>query len=356
MGYAVLNFPTTITNVNLLQDIGNVITGNITSASSLAYCTTATSTVVNTLGQNWTQVANTTANTARGFSAPCVTNGKTKYVKIFASQSGSDSSTYTSAAFNSYNMPTGSSSGYNDTKLGATACGSIASSTSVITATNECSFSASSTWETYLKRHFFGIGPGNNGQVVLSWSSRHLLILGNNNGGTVINFFVEHPENGASTYASYAPFISYKIIPLCGDGFNDISFSDTSVNTAEIRTPVYYNMRSAGTTTWYPTVSRSQTPTNFPLQGTIWLNRMSTMYTYGSSGANYLLPLYFTYPHEGIPMTNLSSLSNVYFARAGIGSAGDALTINGDPYRIIPYGGNGTYGGATIASIVVPYQ
>ena len=55
-------------------------------------------------------------------------------------------------------------------------------------------------------------------------------------------------------------------------------------------------------------------------------------------------------------MTNLSSLSNIYIARATIGSAGDSLTINGDPYRIIPYGTNGTYGGATIASIVVPYQ
>lgn len=352
MGYAVLNYSNTITNVNLLQDIGNVITGNITSASSLAFCNTATSTVVNTLAQNWTQVAyNGATGTVRGFSAPCITEGKTKFVKIFASVSNYDSSTYASGAFSAATTSSTSSP-----KIGATACGSIATSTSAVTATNECSFTQISTWANFGVKHFFGIGPGFNGQVVLSWSSRHLLIMGNNSVGSMINFFVEHPENGASTYNNYAPYIAFKTIPGVGNGFNDINGVETSTLLPEIRTPMYYSTRSSSTTTWYPYVISASFATNFPLQGTIYLNRMSTMYSTGSSGANYLLPLYFTYPHEGIPMTNLSSLSNVYIARASIGSAGDSLTINGDPYRIIPHGTNGTYGGATIACIVVPYQ
>jgi hypothetical protein len=351
MGYAVLNFPNTITNVNLLQDIGNVITGTITSASSLAYCTTATSTVVNTLGQNWTQVAyNGATGTVRGFSAPCVTGGKTKYVKIFASTTSYDSTTFASGAFStvttSYSMP----------KIGAVACGSITSSATAVATTNECSLPGISDWANNLSKHFYGIGPGNNGQIVLSWSSRHLLIVGNNNYGSIINLFAEHPENGASTYASYAPFISYKIAPHAGDGFNDINQSDSSYMLAELRTPVYYNMRSSSSTSWYPYVSRANTNTNFPLQGTVWLNKLSSMYVNGSSGANYLVPLYFTYPNEGIPMTNLSSLTNVYFGKYAMGSPGDSLTINGDPYRIISYGTNGTFGGATASCIVVPYQ
>lgn len=350
MGYAVLNFPNTITNVNLLQDIGNVITGTITSASSLAYCTTSTSTVVNTLAQNWTQVAYNTALTARGFSAPCVTGGKTKYVKLFASTTN-DTSTYTSAAFSSTVTNQDSSP-----HISATACGSIASSTTVVTATNECSFTnyVTTVFANYLSKHYIGIGPGSIGQVVLSWSSRHLLIMGNNNSGAMFNFFCEYPENGASTYASYPPFLALKMSAINGNNFNDLSNNDSGAS--ELRTPIYYNMRSGSTTSFYPQVLSAKVTQNIPLTGTIWLNNMSSMYTTGNSGTNYLLPLYFTYPHEGIPMTSLSALTNIYIGKAAMGSAGDSLTISADSFRIIPYGSNGTYGGATKCCFVVPYQ
>jgi len=344
MGYAKLTFTTSVSSSQLLSDIFKVVTGNITSASQLEFCQTASSEVVNTLGQNWIPVVDTPLEKA--LREPCVVSSKDKYV-ILRSVTGSSN---TATGSNALIAGTSNASG-----IIMNGASFVTSGSSTVVATNQTYYNTNTT-AALLNAARFGTNVNLDTQIHLSWSDRHLLIYGGVQGSsaTMMHACLEFQENNLTTYNNSPPFMMVKssmlatgLTTLSGPGSDATSLS--SLSTVNQFRPSYTGPTTVGT---YAMTTTSGSGTLYPTLNTL-ASSMATSINSENQAASYFAPLWWAEPIAGIPIMNCSTLTNIFVTTANIGTTGDTVTVGPYTYVVLMLGTT-MYGGTKYSAVMVP--
>jgi hypothetical protein len=347
MGYARLYFPNdgTVLAYRVIHDIAGVLTGNITQVANLTASsdTRLYSQIINTANSNWgtlypstfTWSTPSTASTSVVLQAPCVTAGKTKYIRI---------GQFSTTAFSTSTTANYTTSMDNTTSVGLLmqSCTSAASATSL---TNQTAWNTSS---------------GNTGTqslggnyVVLHWSNRHCIMTGFKTtaaaGRRVLMAALEHNEIPVSQWANTAP-VSHVVIDS-GTSTNNFNYTSTYPGTGGTSMTAsaipsfltemqhYNNSTQVATGVYNPL---SDTTTNTIKDDMTLLTSASTDYptvaTKTSTGATaiYMQPLFYHQHTLGIPHLYYSNLTGVYRVAPNLGSEGDLITVGADTYVYMP--------------------
>lgn len=377
MGYARLYFPNDGTRLTatVVHDIVGVVCGNITSTASLTTAWANLSSIVNTLGSNWSLLypsttLGTTANTSRVswvIRSPCVSSdSKFKYVRI----AGHMQRVFGTPVTGSW--PSNSATYYGTSHVSSTEGGIWMTGGSAATNANTV------VNESFVFTNaFFGSGAGDNNAAFahnfrgntfhISWSQRHLVIWGGM-GSTVsesqfVGFF-EHTETPVTTWRNTAPYCALLFTSNTGK-FASEQTANVYVNIAALASkPNEMILRESLFLSFdhYSPVGTevSGIENVFGNVGNLWTdmpimsntaNCIPSTTTVTSTGATamYVQPLHFHQYNLGIPQMYISSLSNVYRVIGGSGTAGDTVTIGANTFVYLPTS-------VSSYSIIVPYE
>lgn len=334
MGYARLHFPNsgTVLMTHLLYDVVGVLTGTFTSTSQLQTATQSLSQIVNTANSNWSFVypaahgTKGTTNTSWVLSAPCVTAGKTKYIRLTGLGAG------IVAGNGSSNYFTSSLGSSLDSGLLMQAC-SAASSATALTNPTWYNTGSSASYNNAFTGSF----------IYLHWSNRHCLIYGGVN-TTVYKGFqatFEFQETGITTFRGVAPQVYINYTSVNGNWNTTATAPSNLSGTPNIVQVLnHFNVSTATATGLYNVLSDINSQQNdMPLcSDNISAGAYPSTTTKNSSGAvaRQVQPLYWHQHHIGVPHQYISQLSNVYRTAPSMGQEGDTVTIGNDTYVYLP--------------------
>lgn len=316
MGYAKLNFATSVTTAQALYDVIRLVTGAINSAASLSYASTSNSEVVNTLNENWTLQYGTVDPTTTAYvvSSPCVTNTKTHWIR-FSCFNGT--SWDTSTAFsNSVNTGFGFST--------------ISAATSVSSVTNSTFYSTGST--TGGGRYVVRVDASNT-NIYLHWSGKHILLYGLfgliNTTGFIGSF--EYPENSLTQFTNTSPVLQFNNYYNTSSTFITTTTPGSGTTTAILFQGINIHDCSTNTTNGVYNLGVSGI-------GTVRLDDFDVPVTLGTDGSNSypLVPYYWTLADRGIPIIDISQLSGVYRIGRNAGTLEALFTVGSDSYVFLP--------------------
>jgi len=316
MGYAKLNFATTVTTAQAMYDVVRVLNGTITAPANLSYASTTNSEIVNTLAENWTVVYGSVADTTTAYvvSSPCVTAAKTHFVKL---QMGNGTSWDASAAFST----AGAGIGLN----------TISAATSATSVTNPA-FYSTSTGATGMGRYLVKVDASNT-NIYIHWSSHHILFYGLSSAGATTMFIgsFEYPENSLTQFTNTAPVLQYNYT---------YAQTTTFITTTAVTTGTTSAILFQGINIHEPLASTTSGVYNLGVAGygTVIHSDFDPIVTLDSLGNNVypLVPYYWTLPSRGIPNLNLSQLTGVYRMAKSAGAAEAVFTVGGASYVWLP--------------------
>lgn len=312
MGYAKLNFATTVTTANALFDIVRVITGNVANVSNLTFASTTNSEIVNTLNQNWTVTYGSVEQSTTQYvlESPCVTAGKKHYTWW---QSSNGTAWGTSAAFSTTAAGLGFST--------------VSSATNSSTVTNSTFYSTSSG-TTGLGRYSIKVDATNT-NLYLSWSNNHVVIYGLTASPSVTGILgsFEYPETSLTQFTNTSPVCQYNIKQSNANTFITLTTPGTSTTEAIL---------FQGISVHQPSTSSTSGVYNFGTSGfgTVTRAVFNPIVSLDSSGNNAypFVPLYWSLPTVGIPVINLSELSKVYRLAHSAATPETVFTVGSNNY------------------------
>jgi hypothetical protein len=355
MGYARLYFPNdgTVLAYRVIHDIAGVLTGNITQVSNLTASndTRAYSQIINTANSNWqtmfpssfTWATPSTASTSVVLQAPCVTAGKTKYIRIGQFYNSAFSTT-TTANYN-FNMSSTTAVG-----LLMQSCTGASSATSL---TNQ------TTWNTYTTSTAAYTHSIAGNYVILHWSDRHCIMTGYKTTSTdqlgrrILMAAMEHNETPITQWAATAP-VTHVVVDSfrISNSTASVDFNYTGAYTGTGGTNMgstsftfmtemqhYNNVTQVATGVYNPL---NDTTTNTLKDDMTLLTGVNTDYPTVSTKTNtgsvaiYMQPLFYHQHTLGIPHMYYSNLTGVYRVTPGLGSEGDIITVGADSYAYMP--------------------
>lgn len=312
MGYAKLNFATTVTTANALFDIVRVITGNVANVSNLTFASTTNSEIVNTLNQNWSVTYGSVeaSTTQYVLESPCVTAGKKHYTWW---QSSNGTTWGTSAAFSTSSSGVGFST--------------VSSATDASTVTNSTYYSTTAG-TTGLGRYVIRVDATNT-NLYLSWSNNHVAIYGLRGSGATTSILgsFEYPETSLTQFTNTSPVCQYNIGQASANTF--ITTTTPGTGTTE-------GLIFQGISVHQPSTSTTSGVYNFGTSGygTVTRAVFNPVVSLDSSGNNAypFVPLYWSLPTVGIPVINISELSKVYRLAHSAASPETVFTVGSNNY------------------------
>jgi hypothetical protein len=343
MGYARLYFPnnSTVLTSRVIHDIAGVLTGNITQVANLTASsdTRLYSQIINTANSNWqtlfpstfTWNSPTTASTSVVLQAPCVTAGKTKYIRLGQMVQNAFSTSTTA----NYAPPNGAA-------LMMQSCTGASSATSLTNQTSWNTLTASS--------NFYTQAIGGN-YIILHWSNRHCIVSGavsTTSGRRTLMAALEHNETPITLWANTAPVTHLVVDSGSVDNVNytgtysgtgGSSFGGTSYFSFVTEMQHYNNVTQEATGVYNPL---SDTTTNTLKDDMTLLTSVNTDYPTVSTKTNtgsvaiYMQPLFYHQHTLGVPHMYYSNLTGVYRVTPGLGSEGDIITVGADTYAYVP--------------------
>lgn len=315
MGYAKLNLPTTVTSSNALYDLVRCITGNISNVADLTFAVSASSELVNTLGENWTITYGdlTASTTTYVLESNCVVEGKKHYTRLISSNANAMfATTALSTNFAGINLTTCS---------GATAANIV---------TNETFYSFSGS--TAVGSSSIGV-TANSPFIYASWSRYHLMIWGllgqttSARAGTGFQGSFEYPETSLTQFTNTAPLVHLRWNHTANVAFNNATTRGTFVSS---------NIVLQGTNVHDPANSTTSGVFNFGVNGfgTCQMQVFDPVKSIDSTGADTypLTPLYWCTSGNAIPLINLSQLSQVYRISKASGAPESVFTVGNVDY------------------------
>lgn len=345
MGYASLTYANdgSILSTTVLHDIVGCVTGRFSSSVQLQGATVATSEIVNTLGQNWnfthptsSSFIPTTPNVSSSswvLTAPCVNPSKTKYVRLtnIAKNGGNVTVINSSASLNNQYI----SSSANCSGIWIQAATSASNANTLINQTWYNDMPATGTRE--------GASVINGTNIIISWSSRHIVIWSNAGPSTgifITTGYVEFPETDVTTAQNVTP--AAMLIERNGNLTSSITTYGPSYTTnqripiGEIQLPSFYNPITAvtGPVSFNGLVNNTDILTSTLSNG----RPTNTIPTINTSGTTHLMfvPLIINLMSTGNPIMYLSTFSNMYVVANSLGTGGDTITVGNDTYAYLP--------------------
>lgn len=331
MGYAKLNYSASANNAQVLYELVQVITGNITSNASLTYANVNLSVIVNTLGSgnNWTTIYGVPYSTANNASyvlrSTCVDTSKYHFARLFA-------------VANSVKNNMQLMSVYGDAGVSITTVTSATSSTSV---SNESYYPESSSG---MSRYVIKADSGNPA-IYVNWSKYHIVLYGLSGNApgkvTAVMGTFQYPETATVQFL--------KSQPIC-----QLVFQSNSGNTVIDRTAPTLNQDG-------PTGILFQGPAYEPFSQTAFgvynfAGNLTTTLGFGTclpfkwdpqpgvdstgSTAYPFVPLYWANPQKGVPAINLSTYSKFYRTYSAAGQPETLITVGSDTYVYLTVGAN----------------
>lgn len=335
-----------------IRDIGRLLTSpspNVANLTGLAYSTTF-SVVVDSTPAGWSYVgsnfANDTPTISTGgtyyqgtgvsglpqlvFSASCLNSNALKYAVLTQSLAANTANVITwysighltgAASANSTGGPVGEGPRIYDTGV----------------TTGSGSLSASSLHLGYA------------GSIIhLIANPRHITIISEPGTGTVnggLNAIWESSQTDAHTFYNIAPYVQYSHANSFVSG-SSIS-SNTTPNTSTTVTtlyhpPVIFNAYNATTGSYANnydvSVGGTQNRNYLTQYGGAANTKNNTINTIGISKA-IAQPVFYHASALGYPIQMVTGVVPVYWMRGNIGSSGDTVYINGNPYTYFNCGG-----------------
>lgn len=347
MGYAKLIYNPAIQATSLISDMAKVITGTITDKSQLEFCNTASSEIVNSLGENWSYAFDGTGTQPKVLVSPCIDTNKNKFVVLRTfDANGSGNAVDVSGALST-------------TGIGILMHGARSITTSPSLTIDSTSYYNIGTNSSVKQHHIFGRNTST--EIYISWSNRHLLVYGDTANGSVIstrfNLSAEFPENELSLFSGGAPaaHLSYTTAasstdvslttsptPAVVDIYNSLVTYDQYVPPSSSVNSIYAHHNATGSGT-------------FPRAITANSDIAPSVNTLGQT-AYYFVPLWYASVKVGMPIMNFSSLTNVYVTANQAGVTEDVITINGNPYVVLAIANSAKNPTATYASLMVLKQ
>ena len=316
MGYAKLNFATTVTTAQAMYDVVRCINGTITAKANLSYASTTNSEFVNTLNENWTVDYGSVADTTTAYivSSSCETAGKTHRARL---QMFNGTSWDTSAAFST------------------SACGigvnTIEEATSATAVTNP-TFYSTSAGTTGGGRYVVTVNASNT-NIYLHWSKHHILLYGLSGAGatTMMIGTFEYPETSLTQFTNTAPVAQYNYTYNQSTAFITTTAVGTGTTGAILWQGIEVHVPNTSTTNGLYNLGTS----GF---GTLLRSRFDPIATLDVSGNNVypLVPLYWSLPSLGIPIINISELTGVYGMAKSATAAEGVFTVVADGYVWLP--------------------
>lgn len=340
MGFARLHFPNsgTVLMTHVLYDVVGVLTGTFTSASQLQTATITLSTVVNTANSNWSFVypashgTKGTTNTSWVLSAPTLSGGKTKYIRLTnlcnsTINGGAGTTLYYDSALG------------NSNSQGGLIMQSATAAASAISITNGTHINLNSgTASTSFAGNY----------IYLSWSARHCLIYGQLSSLLEKSFVAsfEHQETGITTSRAVAPVLHLIYTSSAGSWNTTDTVPSAVANKNSIFLALnHFNVSTATASGLHNILSNINSQQNdMPLCSDAIPGAYSSVTTKNSSGAlaRFVQPLWVHQHHIGVPHLHVSHLANVYRTGIAMGSENDTVTIGADTFVYLPTE-NGTF-------------
>lgn len=317
MGYAKLNFATTVTTSQALYDIVRVLDGTITAPANLTYASTVNSEIVNTLAENWTVSFGSVADSTTSYimESPCTTVGKTHYILLQATAAGIWNS---SAAFNGTTSGIGMST--------------ISAATSISSYSNPTFYSTTAT-AAGMGNYVISVDASNT-NIYLHWSSHHVLIYGKRGSGTQTGFLasIEYPETSLTQFTNTAPIVQFNHGYSVTDSFITLTTPGVQTNSSGIVLQ--------GINVHTPTNNTTNGVFNLGVSGfgTIRIAQYNCPFTIGTDGSNVypLVPFYWSSPANSIPVINMSQLTGVFRMSTGATFSEGVFTVGADSYVWLP--------------------
>lgn len=316
MGYAKLNFATTVTTAQAMYDVVRCVNGTITSTANLSYANTTNSELVNTLAENWTVLYGTVADTTTAYvvTSPCVSAGKTHRVKL---QMCNGSAWDASAAFST----AGAGIGLNTIETATTA-----------TAVTNPTFYSTSTGATGMGRYVVKV-DASNVNIYVHWSSHHILMYGLS-GVTGANMLIgsfEYPETSLTQFTGTAPIAQYN---------NTYNNTTTYITTTAVGASTSAGVLLQGIQVHTPSTNVTNGVYNIATGGfgTTALSDFDPVPSLDASGNNTypVVPFYWSNPAIGLPIINISELTGVYRMSKTASVSEGTLTLGADTYVWLP--------------------
>lgn len=341
MGYAKLNFATSVTTSQAMYDIVRVVNGTVTSAANLTYASTTSSEIVNTLAQNWTVTYGTVADTTVAYvlERDCATVGKTKYAWLTTNANG----TYG-----------GSSAAFSTTGHGIY-LNTITAATSATAVSNPAYYySVSANANSY--RHNFQVDATNQ-NLYLSWSKYHLLLYGQVEiGHSAFSGTFEYPETNLSQFTNSAPVVHYWYSAGATSNFQTlVGLQTTGTVDQAIFQATNVHFPLTNTTSGIALATHTSAATTVTNGATIALKQTwDPAQTWNGSGANVypLVPLFSYDPDKALPIMNISQLTGVYRISDLAGPVETLYSVGADNYVFLPIGDNTTSTGAAVYAAI----
>jgi hypothetical protein len=174
--------------------------------------------------------------------------------------------------------------------------------------------------------------------VWLSWSSRHCLIIGSQNGTGTTSICAtgcfEFNETSVYDFRNVAPFCHAQWFSTSiMDTTNVTPMDDGSNCRSSFQIQNYFRPDTATAIGSFNLRSNVTNVNYFPVMSTA-AGFVPSTFTKNSSGAavSYLQPLFWHQHQVGLPHNYISDLSKVYRTIPGIGNAGDLMTVDGSTY------------------------
>lgn len=292
MGYAKLNFATTVTTAQAMYDVVRCINGTNTTTANLAYATPANSELVNTLNENWTVLYGTVAATTTAYvvTSPCISQGKTHRARL---QMFNGTSWDASVAFST----AGAGIGVNTIES--------ATSATVVTNPTHYSTSAGSTGGG----RFVVTVNASNVNIYIHWSQHHILMYGLSGatGATMLLGTFQHPETSLTQFTNTAPVIQYNNTYNNTTTFVTSTAPGANTTAGIVLQGIQVHQPSTNVTSGVYHVGTG----GF---GTVALSDYDPYPSLDAAGNNTypLVPFYWSNPAIGIPIINISELTGVY--------------------------------------------
>jgi len=347
MGYAKLIYNPAIEATSLISDMAKVITGTITDKSQLEFCDTASSEIVNSLGENWSYAFDGTGTEPKVLVSPCIDTNKNKFVVLRTANVASGFVLDVSGTLST-------------TSIGILMHGARSITTSPSLTIDSPSFYNIVTNASIRQQSLFGRNTST--EIYISWSNRHLLVYGDTANGSVINtrfnLSAEFPENELSLFSGGAPAAHLSYTTAASSSDASLSTSPTPADSSTILNSLVtydqYVPPSSSVNSIYAHHNATGSGT-FPRAITANSDIVPSVNTLGQT-AYYFVPLWYASVKVGMPIMNFSSLTNVYVTANQAGVTEDVITINGNPYVVLAIANSAKNPTATYASLMVLKQ
>lgn len=314
MGYAKLNFGTSITTSNALFDIVRVITGNVSNVSNLTFASTTNSEIVNTLNRNWSVTYGTVADNTTQYvlETDCISAGKKHYTWW---QSSNGSNWGVSSAFS--------------TSFSGIGFSTVSAASSASSVTNSTYYSTTAG-QNGIGKHVITV-DSNNTNIYLSWSNNHVVMYGllGYTGYTTFLGSFEYPENSLTQFTNTSPIAQYNNRQYETTGFETLVTPGAGTQNGIVLQGLNIHVPSTSTTNGVYNLGQYNLS-----YGTCMRSTFNPVVSIDSSGNNTypFVPIYWSIPTQGIPILNFSELSKVYRCAHSAANPETVFTVGSDNY------------------------